>query len=469
MKAETKSLLEVLQSVLSEEQVVVNETVRALHSKDESYHVSSLPDVVVYPKTTEEVSNIIKIANKYETPVVPFGVGSSLEGHVIPYEKGITINFSLMNQVLEVREKDLLVKVQPGVTRLQLNKELKKYGLFFSVDPGADATLGGMAATNASGTTSVKYGVMRDQVRDLEVVLADGSIIRTGNLAAKSSSGYHLNGLFVGSEGTLGCFTELVLKVYGIPEHVAAARASFPTVHDAVEAVISILQAGIPIARIELVDQLSMKQVNLYNETNYREEPTLFLEFHGNEAGLQEDIAFTKEIVTSHHCDNIEFETTTAARNKLWEARHNLAYAYVHKHPGKKLMSMDVCLPISQLAGAIHYAREVIESTAIEAGIVGHVGDGNFHVLLMVDPSNQEEVKRMEAINEKIVMYALERGGTCTGEHGVGIGKRKYQEREHGAALLVMKNMKQVLDPKNILNPGKIFEGKRPHENVTSN
>ncbi|MCI0765244.1 FAD-linked oxidase C-terminal domain-containing protein [Bacillus sp. TL12] len=458
MKAETANLIIALKEVLPETGVVVNETVRELHSKDESYHPKSLPDVVVFPTTTKEVSEIMKLANKYQIPVVPFGVGSSLEGHVIPYENGITIDFSLMNQVLEVREKDFLVKVQPGVTRLQLNKELKKHGLFFSVDPGADATLGGMAATNASGTTSVKYGVMRDQVRALEVVLADGTIIHTGTLAAKSSSGYHLNGIFVGSEGTLGCFTELTLRVYGIPEHTMAARASFPTVNDAVEAVIDILQAGIPIARIELVDELSMKQVNKYSETNYREEPTLFLEFHGNEAGLKQDIDFTTEIVKDHKCNDISFETETAARNKLWEARHNLAYAYVHSNPGKKLMSMDICVPISELADAIQYAKETLDEIGIIGGILGHVGDGNFHVLLMVNPNDKEEVHKTEAVNEKIVMYALERGGTCTGEHGVGVGKRKYQEKEHGAALLVMKNIKQTLDPKNILNPNKIFK-----------
>ncbi|WP_410983220.1 FAD-binding oxidoreductase [Bacillus cereus] len=458
MKAETANLIIALKEVLPETGVVVNETVRELHSKDESYHPKSLPDVVVFPTTTKEVSEIMKLANKYQIPVVPFGVGSSLEGHVIPYENGITVDFSLMNKVLEVREKDFLVKVQPGVTRLQLNKELKKHGLFFSVDPGADATLGGMAATNASGTTSVKYGVMRDQVRDLEVVLADGTIIHTGTLAAKSSSGYHLNGIFVGSEGTLGCFTELTLRVYGIPEHTMAARASFPTVNDAVEAVIDILQAGIPIARIELVDELSMKQVNTYSETNYREEPTLFLEFHGNEAGLKQDIDFTKEIVKDHKCNGIYFEIETAARNKLWEARHNLAYAYVHSNPGKKLMSMDICVPISELANAIQYAKETLDDMGIAGGILGHVGDGNFHILLMVNPNDREEVNKTEAVNEKIVMYALERGGTCTGEHGVGVGKRKYQEKEHGAALLVMKNIKQTLDPKNILNPNKIFK-----------
>ncbi|KEK22349.1 FAD-binding oxidoreductase [Bacillus gaemokensis] len=458
MEITIERLVSDLKEILPENQVVVNMTVRELHSKDESYHASSLPDVVVFPKTTEEVSKVMKLANQHQKSVVPFGVGSSLEGHVIPYEKGITMDFSLMNRILEVREKDFLVKVQPGVTRSQLNKELKKHGLFFSVDPGADATLGGMAATNASGTTAVKYGVMRDQVRDLEVVLADGTIIHTGNLAAKSSSGYHLNGIFVGSEGTLGCFTELTLKVYGIPEHTMAARASFPAVNDAIEAVIDILQAGIPIARIELVDELSMKQVNKYSETNYREEPTLFLEFHGNEAGLKQDIEFTKEIVQDHKCKNIEFETETAARNQLWDARHNLAYAYVHSYPGKKLMSTDVCVPISELADAIQHAKETLDSIGLVGGILGHVGDGNFHVLLMVNPSDKEEVSKAEATNEKIVMYALERGGTCTGEHGVGIGKQKYQEKEHGAALLVMKKIKQVLDPQNILNPNKIFK-----------
>ncbi|MGR5985327.1 FAD-binding oxidoreductase [Bacillus cytotoxicus] len=461
MEATTEHLVVNLKEILSEERVVVNMTVRELHGKDESYHASSLPDVVVFPTTTEEVSQIMKLASQYGKPVVPFGVGSSLEGHVIPYEKGITIDFSFMNKILEVREKDFLVKVQPGVTRSQLNKVLKKYGLFFSVDPGADATLGGMVATNASGTTAVKYGVMRDQVRDLEVVLADGTVMHTGNLAVKSSSGYHLNGIFIGSEGTLGCFTELTLKVYGIPEHMVATRASFPAVNDAVETVIHILQAGIPIARMELVDELSMKQVNRYSEMNYREEPTLFLEFHGNKAGLHQDIEFTKEIAGDHKCKEFVFEVETATRNKLWDARHNLAYAYVHSYPGKKLMSTDVCLPVSELADAIQYARETLHTTGVVGGILGHVGDGNFHVLLMVNPNDQEEVKSAEEINEKIVMYALEHGGTCTGEHGVGIGKQKYQEKEHGPALLVMQKIKQVLDPQNILNPNKIFQMKQ--------
>ena len=453
----TDNIVNQLKSILSEEQVSTNETVRELHGKDESHHAMSLPDIVVFPRSTADVSAILKIANEARIAVVPFGVGSSLEGNAIPIHKGISIDFSQMNTILEIRPEDLLVKVQPGVTRSQLNKELKKHGLQFTVDPGADATLGGMAATNASGTTAVRYGVMRDQVRDLEVVLADGSVIHTGSLAAKSSSGYHLNGLFVGSEGTLGCFTELTLKVYGIPEFVTAGRAVFPTVGDAVSAVTALLQAGIMIGRVELVDEESMAQANIYNETTYDEKPTLFLEFHGNEAGMQEDITFTKAIFEDFGCASIEFETNNAARNQLWEARHSLAYAYIHAYPGKKLMSTDVCVPISVLAETILYAREQLKTVGLAGGLVGHVGDGNFHTVLMLDPTDAKDQAKAVQFNEQIVQYALLRGGTCTGEHGVGIGKMKYQETEHGTSLLVMKSIKAALDPHNIMNPGKIF------------
>lgn len=450
-----EKILHNLAEFLTSEQISVNKTIKELHGKDESYHAMQLPDIVVFPETAEQVSKIMKLSQQYAIPIVPFGLGSSLEGHVIPEQGGITVDFSLMNKVLHVYAEDFLVTVQPGVTRTQLNKELKKYGLFFSVDPGADATLGGMAATNASGTTSVKYGVMRDQVRDLEVVMADGTIIHTGNKAAKSSSGLHLNGLFVGSEGTLGCFTEMTLKVYGIPEFVTAARASFPSVKDAVEAVVSILQAGIPIARVELVDEQSMTQVNEYNDTAYLEKPTLFLEFHGNEAGLKQDVEFMEEIVQGHACEEIAFETDTAARNQLWEARHTLAYAYIHGFPGKKMMVTDVCLPISELAGAVGHARENLQALGLPGGIVGHVGDGNFHALIMMNMEDPDEVARAQEFNGRIVEYALERGGTCTGEHGVGLGKQKYQQQEHGAALEVMEKIKWALDPNNLLNPGK--------------
>ncbi|GGB46815.1 2-hydroxy-acid oxidase [Lentibacillus populi] len=450
-------LLEELQQALDADRVSDNETILEQHSKDESYHTPHLPEAVVFPESAREVSEVVKLANKYTTTVVPFGVGSSLEGNVIPYKSSIVVDFSLMNKVLEVREKDFLVRVQPGVTRSQLDKELKKYGLFFSVDPGADATLGGMAATNASGTTAVKYGIMRDQVRDLEVVLADGSIIHTGSLAAKSSSGYDLNGIFVGSEGTLGCFTELTLKVYGIPEHIMAARASFTSVEDAVEAVIAILQAGVPIARVELADAQSIKQMNHFSDTDYKEVPTLFLEFHGNEAGLKQDVEFTREIVFDRNCQDIEFETDTAGRNRLWEARHNAAYAYIHGHPGKKQMVTDVCVPISELAGAVKDARKAVEKSGLAGGIVGHVGDGNYHILLMIDVNDPKDIEKANVVNEQIVDYALTRGGTCTGEHGVGVGKRKYQEKEHGPALAVMRKIKQALDPDGVLNPDKVI------------
>jgi D-lactate dehydrogenase (cytochrome) len=417
-----------------------------------------MPDVVVFPESEQEVSDIMKLATKHKTPVISYGLGTSLEGNVIPYNNGIMIDFSLMNKVLEVKADDFLVKVQPGVTRTQLEKELKKYGLFFSVDPGADATLGGMAATNASGTTSVKYGIMRDNVRDMQVVLADGTMIHTGSLAQKSSSGYHLNGLFVGSEGTLGCFTELTLKVKGIPENSMAGRASFSTVEEAVNAVISVLQAGIPVARVELVDEASMVQINKFSETDYKEVPTLFLEFHGNEAGLNQDVEFTKEILYDHDCKDLAFESDTAARNKLWEARHNAAYAYLHGNPGKKQMVTDVCLPISELAGAIKDARDAVESSGLTGGIVGHVGDGNYHILLMVDVDNPADIEKANQVNERIVTYALARGGTCTGEHGVGVGKQKYQKQEHGEALAVMQKIKKALDPDDILNPGKVID-----------
>lgn len=453
----TNKTVEELVKILDTERVSQNQTVLEQHSKDESYHTPSLPEVVVFPKTTEEVSNIMKLAYQYEIPVVPFGIGSSLEGHVIPYEHGISIDFTLMNQILEIRENDLLVKVQPGVTRTQLNKALKQYGLFFPVDPGADATLGGMAATGASGTTSVKYGVMRDQVQDLEVVLADGTVIHTGNLAVKSSSGYHLNGIFVGSEGTLGCFTELTLKVYGLPESIMAARATFPTVEDAVGAVVAIRQTGIPVARAEFVDVDSIRVVNQFEKTNFPEKPTLFFEFHGNEAGLKEDVKLTNEILEEFHCTEFIHESDQAKRKHLWKVRHNMAYAFIHTYRNREFMSTDVALPISELAGAIQYGSNALKKLGIPGGIVGHVGDGNFHTCLMIDADNPKDIDRANEFNKQIVSYALSRGGTCTGEHGVGIGKKKYQKTEHGAALTVMKKIKDALDPKGILNPGKIF------------
>ncbi|MER1957352.1 MAG: FAD-linked oxidase C-terminal domain-containing protein [Solibacillus sp.] len=446
-----------LLTFLAAEQVSDNDIIRTQHGQDESYHEPALPDLVVFPRTTTEVSEILKLADTYKVPVIPFGRGSSLEGHIIPYDGGISIDFNEMNAILAIEPENLLVKVQPGVTRMQLNQALKKHGLFFSVDPGADATLGGMAATNASGTTAVRYGVMRDQVRDLEVVLANGEVIHTGNSAAKSSSGLHLNGLFVGSEGILGCITELTLRVYGIPEHEVAGRAVFASTDVAVQAVTAIKQAGIPIGRVEFVDPASIRAVNHYSDTEYPEQPTLFLEFHGNEAGLQQDIDFATEILQDFGCDQIQFEKDTAARNQLWNARHNLAYAFIHANPGKKLMSTDVCVPINELANAIEFARKELEAMNLIGGITGHVGDGNFHAILMFDLQDAEEMARAKAYNKKIVEFALAVGGTCTGEHGVGVGKMEYQQQEHGNALAVMKAIKLALDPNNILNPNKLI------------
>ncbi|MER1958408.1 MAG: FAD-linked oxidase C-terminal domain-containing protein [Solibacillus sp.] len=446
-----------LQLLLSNEQVTTNAVLLEQHGKDESYHEPHLPDVVVFPKTSEEISKVLAFANENRIPVVPFGLGTSLEGHIIPYNGGISLDLSLMSAVLEVRSDDFLVKVQPGVTRSQLNKELKKHGLFFSVDPGADATLGGMAATNASGTTSVRYGIMRDQVRDLEVVLANGDIIHTGGLAAKSSSGYHLNGLLIGSEGTLGVITELTLRVYGIPEKVVAGRATFTTVQQAVDSVVALKQAGIPMARIELVDKRSIERVNATSGTTFAETPTLFLEFHGNEAGLASDVAFATELLDDNGCLDIQFEQDERNRNQLWELRHNLAYTYIHSAPKKRLMTTDVVVPINSLPEAIENSRAKIESLQIDAGIVGHVGDGNYHIILMVDMNDSADIARAKQLNEHVVEFALSLGGTCTGEHGVGVGKAKYQQQEHGLAYNWMKQIKKLLDPNNILNPGKIF------------
>ncbi|HLQ94909.1 MAG TPA: FAD-linked oxidase C-terminal domain-containing protein [Pseudogracilibacillus sp.] len=449
------NVVEAMQKKLDTKKVTTNETVLEQHSGDESYHTEHQPEAVAFPENAQEVSDIIKVAGEYNKPVVPFGVASSLEGSVIPYDSGVVIDFSEMNQILEVKEEDFLVRVQPGVTLSQLNQELKKYGLFFPVDPGADATLGGMAATNASGTMSVRYGIMRDQVRSLEVVLADGAITKTGSLAVKSSSGYDLNGLLIGSEGTLGCFTELTLQVTGIPEKIVAGRASFLTVDDAVEAVQAIKQSGIQIARVELVDAASIEHINWFSETEYREEATLFLEFHGNEAGLAQDRTFVEDILRDFKCQHLEFEADTAGRNRLWEARHKVLYAYVHGHPGKRLMITDVCVPTSTFAGAIKDARDAVDASGLTGGIAGHAGDGNYHIFLMIDV--ETEMEKAIQLNEHIVDYALIQGGTCTGEHGVGIGKKKYQEREHGASLKMMQAIKKAIDPQNIMNPGKVL------------
>lgn len=447
-------ILSLLQNYLLDDQIFTSETERLNHSEDESYHLPKKPLIVVYPRSKEDVIHIMHVSNITELPIIPYGRGSSLEGHIIPIGDAMTIDFSEMNKIIEIRPDDMLVVVQPGVGRIQLNQELKKHGLFFSVDPGADASIGGMVATNASGTTSVKYGVMRDQVRDLEIVLANGDVIHSGNLAAKSSSGYHLNSLFVGSEGTLGCFTEITLRVFGIPEFQTAARASFKTVEQAIQASTLIRQSGIPVARLELLDEISIKQVNAYSNTHYKEAPTLFLEFHGNRAGLKQDIEFTSEILKDFDVSDVVFVEDTKDRNELWEARHNLAYAFIQGYKDKKMMTTDVCVPISQLASAIHFTREQLDENELIGGILGHVGDGNYHVSLM---ASANEMDKASHFNRKIVEFALAVGGTCTGEHGVGVGKLQYQKLEHGQSYETMRMIKKMFDSKNLLNPGKLI------------
>ncbi len=436
----------------------MNKTILDHHSRDESYHTPARPDVVIFPESTDEVRRVVEYASNHKIPVVPFGVGSGLEGHVIPIHGGISMDMSHMNQILEIRPDDFLVRVQPGVTKNQLNEALAKHGLFFTVDPGANATIGGMAATNASGTTTVRYGAMRDQIRTITVVLPGGKVIDTGTLASKSASGYDLTGLFVGSEGTLGVFTELVLCVKGLPEAYIAARATFPTIHSCVKASTTIVGAGVPITRIELVDEQMIKAINRYSKTFYPVLPTLFLEFQGNRGALEEAVKLTQEIMVDEGVEDVQFVRDERDRRILWEARHVAALAFRAMDPGKEQMATDVCVPISELARAVSEAREIIDAAGVNGGIVGHVGDGNYHAVLTLDPNNEEELARVNLVNEKLVDFALSHGGTCTGEHGVGLGKRKYQVRQHGPALEIMQLIKAAIDPDDIMNPGKLID-----------
>jgi len=430
---------------------------RETHGEDLTYHPPCLPDVVVYPETTDEVAAVLRLANERRIPVVPFGVGTSLEGHVIPLEGGISLDLSRMTGV-RIHAEDLAATVQAGVTREELNRRAGEHGLLFPVDPGADATLGGMAATNASGTTTVRYGGMRAQVLGLEVVLADGTVLHTGSRAIKTSAGYHLTGLFLGSEGTLGVITELTLRLYGIPEHTVAARAAFPDLDAAVRAAVAMIGSGVAVTRVELLDALTIAAVNAYKETSYPEAPSLFLEFGGTEKGVAGELEAAREICAVEDAVSFEFEREEEARKRLWEARHHAAFALTAAAPpGTKFKATDVCVPISELPGAIRHARGLVDDRGIEASIIGHAGDGNYHVGFMVDPADREAIEAAEAINGEIVEYALARGGTCTGEHGIGLGKIAYLEREHPDLIPLMRGIKRLLDPNGILNPGKVL------------
>ncbi|QSO46767.1 FAD-binding oxidoreductase [Alicyclobacillus mengziensis] len=458
MTAEIQAWLPELLRALRPNQVTQSPSVLDTHSHDESYHTPHRPDAVVFPESTLDVVRIMEVSAKYGVPVVPFGVGSALEGHVVPVKGGITIDTMRMNKILDIRPDDFLVKVEPGVTRVQLNDALRKYGLFFPVDPGANASLGGMAATNASGTTTVRYGAMRDNVRSLTVVLADGSVIQTASLAAKSSSGYNLTGLFVGSEGTLGVFTEVWLKLVGIPEYTVAGRAIFGSVADAVKASTAMVGSGLSLSRVELVSDVYIETFNRIEGTDFAVKPTLFLEFGGTRGSVESSIAMASEIAEDEGCVGWTAVDDPADRARLWTVRHEAAHTFMKQFPGYGHMATDVCVPLSELPDAVHHAMELLREHGVHGGIIGHVGDGNFHLSLAVRRDNEDDMTRASAVNSELVKHAISVGGTCTGEHGVGLGKRKYQALEHGKALDVMRAIKAALDPDDRLNPGKLVD-----------
>ena len=453
----TDQLIDELRGVVGE-RLSTAAAVREHHGNGEDYFDAVPPDVVVFAHSTEEVSAIVKICADHGAPIIAYGTGTSLEGHVLALHGGVCIDLSEMNDVLEVHEEDLDCRVQAGVTRKQLNEELRATGLFFPIDPGADASLGGMSATRASGTNAVRYGTMRENVLGLTVVLADGRIIRTGGRARKSSAGYDLTRVFVGSEGTLGIITEVQLRLYGIPEAMSAAVCQYPTVDDAVNTVILTIQSGIPVARIELLDEVQMGACVKYSDLGaYEAKPTLLFEFHGSEASVAEQAEMVGAISDEYGGSEFQWATRTEERNKLWQARHDAYFAALALKPGTKGIATDVCVPISKLAECIADTQGDIEETGIPAPIVGHVGDGNFHLVMLVDRDSDEEMTRAKDLIGRLNHRAIAMGGTCTGEHGVGVGKMDYLTAEHGDAVSVMRSIKKALDPDNIMNPGKIL------------
>ncbi|NBO16676.1 MAG: FAD-binding protein [Actinobacteria bacterium] len=438
--------------------VSTNETVLDQHGRDESAIPPVRPSAVVMPHSTDEVSNVLKYCNAEKIPVVAFGAGSSLEGHVLPLFGGISLDLTQMNKIIEVRPDDLLVRLEPGVHRVALNEKLAGHGLFFSVDPGADATLGGMASTGAAGTTTVRYGSMRDNVLAITAVMADGTVINTGRETRKLSAGYDLTRLLIGSEGTLAVITELTLRVFGIPEKMAAAIVRFPTLADGVSAATAIVRSGISIARCEFLDAKCIKNVNAHDDLNLSEMPTLFFEFHGSPQGVAEDAQSVKEIVEEFDGSDFEWTTDEGARRKLWQARHNAYWAGIAAHPGKRAVSTDAAVPLSKLSDAVQTAEQILSKHPYPFSILGHVADANFHCFIVTDPTKPEELEDVRHITHEITMKMIEMGGTCTGEHGIGSGKIQALIEETGApAVNIMRLIKQTLDPNNILNPGKVF------------
>ncbi|MFZ9254097.1 MAG: FAD-binding oxidoreductase [Hylemonella sp.] len=435
------------------------QAVREQHGRDESaYTTVPPPAAVVFAESTADVADAVKLASAHNVPIIPFGVGSSLEGHLLAVQGGISVDVSRMNKVLAVNPEDLTVTVQAGVTRKQLNEEIKSTGLFFPIDPGADASIGGMSATRASGTNAVRYGTMRENVLGLEVVTASGEVIRTGTRAKKSSAGYDLTRLMVGSEGTLGVITEITLKLYPLPEAISAAICSFPSIEAAVRTTIQIIQMGIPIARVELIDHHTVRMVNAYAKLGLREEALLLMEFHGSPASVKEQAETVQEISHEHGGQDFEWASTPEERTRLWTARHNAYFAAIQSKPGCRAISTDTCVPISRLADCLLDSVDEAEASGIPYFLVGHVGDGNFHFGYLLDPAKPEEYEAAERLNHALVARALRLGGTCTGEHGVGLHKMDFLVTEAGdGAVEMMRNIKRALDPKNIMNPGKIF------------
>ncbi len=449
-------LIEELKALLGE-RLSLSAAVLEQHGHDESYHATVPPDAVAFPRSTEEVAAVMRLAAKHGAPVVPFGTGTSLEGHVAALQGGISIDLGQMNRILEVNEGDLDCRVEAGVTRKQLNEFIRDRGLFFPVDPGANASLGGMAATRASGTNAVRYGTMRENVLGLTVVLADGSVIKTGGRSRKSAAGYDLTRLFIGSEGTLGVITELNLRLYGIPEAISVASTSFPTLAEAVDTVIETIQSGIPVARIELLDEVQVDAINRYSKLDYAVQPTLLFEFHGSEKGVVEQAEMVQAIAGEHAAADFRWATKAEERNRLWQARHDAYYAGLALRPGAKGWPTDVCVPISRLAECILETKKDVAESGLLAPLVGHVGDGNFHLSFIIDPNDPAEMARAQAVNDRMIARALALGGTCTGEHGVGSGKIHCLEKEHASAVPVMRLIKRALDPDNRMNPGKVL------------
>jgi len=449
------ALIEALEATLGD-RVTTAAAVREQHGRGESFHAPAAPDAVVFPRSTKEVAAIVRACAEQAVPVVPFGAGTSLEGHVHAVRGGVCIAMSGMSRVLAVSAEDMDCRVEAGVTRLALDAHLKGTGLFFPVDPGADATIGGMTATGASGTTTVRYGTMRTNVLGLTVVLADGTVIHTGGRARKSSAGYDLTRLFVGSEGTLGVITEVALRLHGVPEAISAAVCSFPTLEDAVGAVTLTVQSGIPVARAELLDDVQMDAVNRFSGFDYPVQPTVFFEFHGSPEAVREQAEGVAGIAADLGGADFRWATLPEERTRLWHARHEAYYAGLALRPGGIGWATDVCVPISALAECIVQTRADIDAEGLVAPIVGHVGDGNFHVLFILDPDDPTELERARRVNNRMVERAIAAGGTCTGEHGVGYGKMPYLELEHGDALEAMRRIKAALDPHGLMNPGKV-------------